>query len=135
MLQSTSYIGSLSGYLFMAYIGDNFGRKKSEMYSWIVCIVGQIVLLTSVNLYMVAIGSIMLGFGANAAITMHYSFFKELVLGKTRERMIIGIQLAFSLGIALISLLSYFISEWKYTLGFFILIPSIAAMFAFIIVE
>lgn len=84
---------------------------------------------------MVAIGNIMLGFGANAAITMHYSFFKELVLGKTRERMIIGIQLAFSLGIALISLLSYFISQWKYTLGFFILIPSIAAMFAFSIVE
>ena len=54
------------------------------MYSWIVCIIGQVVLLTSVNLYMVAIGNIMLGFGANAAITMHYSFFKELVLGKTR---------------------------------------------------
>jgi hypothetical protein len=30
---------------------------------------------------MVGIGSFLLGFGANAAITLHYSFFKELVLG------------------------------------------------------
>jgi hypothetical protein len=49
--------------------------------------------------------------------------------------MIIAIQLAFSLGVSLISLLSYLISQWKYTLGFFILIPSIVAIFIFSVVE
>jgi MFS family permease len=84
LLQSFSYIGSLFGYLVMSHVGDNLGRKKAEFIAWIVCIIGQVVLLFSMNLFLVALGSLMLGFGANAAITLHYCFFKELVLGKTR---------------------------------------------------
>jgi MFS family permease len=84
LLQSLSYIGSLFGYLIMSHVGDNLGRKKGEFIAWIICIGGQVIMVLSFNLYMVSIGSIMLGFGANAAITLHYSFFKELVLGKTR---------------------------------------------------
>lgn len=57
------------------------------------------------------------------------------MLGKTRERMIIAIQLAFSLGISFISLLSYLMDNWKYILGIFILIPSILALFVFKFVE
>jgi hypothetical protein len=41
-------------------------------------------MIFSVNLFMVAFGGFLLGFGANAALTIHYVFFKELVLGKTR---------------------------------------------------
>jgi MFS family permease len=135
LLQSFSYIGSLFGYIIMSHIGDNYGRKKGEYISWLICIAGQLVMLFSVNLPMVGMGSFLLGFGANAAITLHYSFFKELVLGETRSRMVIAIQLAFSVGITLISLLSYLIYEWKYTLAFFILIPSIIATFTFKLVE
>jgi hypothetical protein len=49
--------------------------------------------------------------------------------------MIIAIQIAFSLGISFISLLSYLFYEWKYILGFFILIPSLIALFIFRYVE
>ena len=49
--------------------------------------------------------------------------------------MIVAIQLAFSIGISIISLLSYLIDQWKYTLGFFIIIPSLIALFLFKIVE
>jgi MFS family permease len=118
----------------MSHIADNMGRKKGEIIAWIVCIVGQIIMVFSLNLYMIGIGSFLLGFGANGAITIHYSFFKELVLGKTRSQMIIAIQLAFSLGISLISLLSFLIDNWKYTMGFFILIPSLLAIILFNIV-
>jgi MFS family permease len=76
LLQSMSYLGSLFGYIIMSHVGDNIGRKKGELVSWIICIIGQIIMLASFNLYMVAVGSILLGFGANAAITLHYSFFK-----------------------------------------------------------
>lgn len=134
-LQSLSYVGSLVGYLIMSHVGDNLGRKKAEYVAWAFCILGQVVMLISANLWMVGIGSFFLGFGANAAITLHYSFLKELVLGKTRERMIIAIQIAFSLGLSLISALSYLIHEWKVTLGVFILIPSVAVTFAFRFVE
>jgi MFS family permease len=92
-------------------------------------------MILSVNLEMIGLGSFLMGFGANAAITLHYSFFKDLVLGQTRSRMIIAIQLAFSFGVSLISLLSYLISQWKYTIAFFILIPSIVAIFLFKFIE
>ena len=92
-------------------------------------------MIFSINLEMIGLGSFFLGFGANAAITIHYSFFKELVLGKTRSIMIIAIQIAFSLGVSLISLLSYLIDDWKYTMGFFIFIPSLISMFFFKFVE
>lgn len=109
----------------MSHIADNYGRKKGELISWGICIVGEIVSLCSFNLVTVGIGGFLLGFGSNGAINVHYSFFKELITGKTRERMIIAVQLAFSLGISLISLLSYLIDNWKYTMAFFILVPSL----------
>lgn len=84
MLQSISYIGSFLGYIIMSHVGDNYGRKKGEFISWMICIAGQIIMIASVNLYMIGIGSFLLGYGANSAINLHYSFFKELVLGKTR---------------------------------------------------
>lgn len=84
LLQSFSYLGSLFGYVIMSHIADNIGRKKGEFMAWMACIAGQVIMLFSFNLFMVAFGSLLLGFGANAAITLHYSFFKELVLGKTR---------------------------------------------------
>lgn len=49
--------------------------------------------------------------------------------------MIIAIQLAFSVGISFISLLSYLMNDWKYILGIFILIPSLLALFVFKFVE
>jgi MFS family permease len=128
-------MGSLFGYLVMSHVGDNVGRKKAELIAWIICIAGQVIMILSINLYMIAAGSLLLGFGANSAITLHYSFLKELVLGNTRERMIIAIQIAFSLGISLISLLSYLIADWKHILAIFILIPSIISIFTFTIVE
>ena len=130
-----SYLGSLVGYMIMSHVADNYGRKKGEYISWAICIAGQILLLFSFDVTMVGIGSFFMGFGANGAITIHYSFFKELALGKTRERMIVAIQLAFSIGISIISLLSYLIDTWKYTLGFFIILPSLGAMLFFKFVE
>jgi MFS family permease len=76
LLQSFSYLGSLFGYLVMAHVSDNLGRKRGEFISWMICILGEVTLLFSVNLFMVAVGSFMLGFGANAALTIHYCFFK-----------------------------------------------------------
>jgi hypothetical protein len=119
----------------MSHLADNTGRKRAEMISWSISITGIIILLLSVNLYMVGIGSFFMGLGTNAAITLHYSFFKELVLGKTRSKMIIAIQVTFSLGVFLISLLSMQITNWKVTLGFFILIPSLLICLSYKFIE
>lgn len=60
----------------MPLIADNKGRKIAELISWIIAVLGCGVLLISMNLELVAIGSFMMGFGTNAAINLHYSFIK-----------------------------------------------------------
>ena len=66
-----------------------------------------------------------MGLGTNAAITLHYSFLKELMLGNFRERAIIALQIMFSLGVSLVALSSMFIKEWKIVAGLFILVPAV----------
>ena len=74
---------------------------------------------------MVGFGSFFMGLGTNAAITLHYSFLKELMLGNFRERAIIALQIMFSLGVSLVALSSMFIREWKIVAGLFILVPAV----------
>ena len=83
-LQSLSYLGSFVGYLLMSHLADNFGRKKIELVSWVLNIMGILILTLSMNLEMVAIGSFLMGMGTNATITLHYTFIKELFVGKIR---------------------------------------------------
>ena len=84
---------------------------------------------------MVGIGSFLMGMGTNAAITLHYTFLKELILGTFRERSFIALQVMFSLGVSLVALASMLISTWKIVAGFFILVPSIIVIFFSVIVE
>ena len=84
---------------------------------------------------MVGIGSFLMGMGTNAAITLHYTFLKELILGTFRERSFIALQVMFSLGVSLVALASMLISTWKIVAGFFILLPSIMIIPFSIIVE
>lgn len=74
---------------------------------------------------MVGIGSFMMGFGTNAAITLHYTFLKELLTGKMRERSFIIVQIAFSVGVGLVALGSWFVPNWKIVAGVMILLPCI----------
>lgn len=61
----------------MSHIADNFGRKKAESASWMICVMGIILLVFSQSsLILVGIGSFLMGGGANAAITLHYTLIK-----------------------------------------------------------
>ena len=53
-----------------------------------------------------------------------------------RERSIIALQIMFSIGVALIALLSMLIYNWKIIAGFFVLVPCLAVIpFSLWIVE
>jgi hypothetical protein len=65
----------------MPHVADNKGRKMAEALSWRIAIFGSCTLLASPNLWLVGIGSFLMGFGCNSCITLHYSFIKELVVG------------------------------------------------------
>lgn len=66
---------------------------------------------------MIGIGSFLMGFGSNAAIMLHYSFIKELVIDKLGQRMMIFLQISFAFGVFLIALISWMVSDWKYNLA------------------
>ena len=66
----------------------------------------------------------MMGLGSNGAITLHYSFIKELVISRISQRMMIFLQASFSLGIFFIALWSWVVQDWQIVLGVTILAPS-----------
>lgn len=108
----------------MPLVADNKGRRIAELISWVIAVLGCGILLISMNLELVGIGSFMMGFGTNAAINLHYSFIKELVVDKLSQSMMIFLQVSFSMGIFFIALVSWLITDWKVSLGLTILLPS-----------
>jgi MFS family permease len=118
LLQSIGYFGSFVGYIVMPLVADNKGRKTAEFISWFITVAGCGVLLVSMNIPFIGIGSFLMGFGSNSAIMLHYSFIKELVVGKLSQKMMMLLQISFSFGVFLIALISWLVNDWKYTLGF-----------------
>ncbi len=125
LLQSIGYFGSLVGYIVMPLVADNKGRKNAEIIAWAITVAGCGVLLVSMNLPFIGIGSFLMGFGSNSAIILHYSFIKELVVDKLSQKMMILLQISFSFGVFLIALMSWLISDWKITLGFITTVSSL----------
>ena len=61
----------------MSHLADNYGRRNMEHISWGVNIVGLIFLVASKSsIAMIVIGTFLTGFGANAVVTLHYTFLK-----------------------------------------------------------
>ena len=118
LLQSIGYFGSLVGYIVMPLVADNKGRKTAELISWFITVAGCGILLVSMNISLIGIGSFLMGFGSNSAIMLHYSFIKELVVDKLSQKMMMLLQISFSFGVFLIALMSWLVNDWKYTLGF-----------------
>eukprot|EP00825_Cyclidium_porcatum_P047608 TRINITY_DN7776_c0_g1_i2.p1 TRINITY_DN7776_c0_g1~~TRINITY_DN7776_c0_g1_i2.p1 ORF type:complete len:401 (-),score=41.66 TRINITY_DN7776_c0_g1_i2:316-1518(-) len=130
MGQSITYFGSLCGFFLFSYIADNFGRKFGLVSSWISATVGVILMATSADYWMFAIGNGLAGFGLNPAITLHYSFITEQVKGKMREYQSIAIQIAFAAGELLMVLECYYYPSWRYYTIFTLAIPVFLLNFA-----
>ena len=121
----------------MGHLADNIGRKKVEFASWVISLLGLAMLVGSgSSLYLVGLGSFLVGSGTNAAVTLHYTFLKELCLGSFRERSIIILQIVFSLGVSLVALSCLLIPNWKIVAGLCIGLPALAVtVFSFMIEE
>ena len=92
--------------------------------------------ISGTSIPIVAIGTLLMGLGTNATITLHYTFLKQLIVGKNRQRSIIALQIMFSIGVAFIALFSMAIVNWKFIVLFFMLIPALAILpFSLYIVE
>jgi MFS family permease len=50
LIQSLTYWGSFVGFIIFPFIADNFGRKKAEGVSWLIAVIGSIILSASFNI-------------------------------------------------------------------------------------
>lgn len=59
----------------------------------------------------------------NSSLALHYCFINELVVGKAKERMIVGLQITYSVGVFVIALLSKFVDSWRVLAFYYLAIP------------
>jgi len=62
-MQSIVYIGCFFSNIFYSYLPDNFGRKFAYIISWGTTCIGLIVLASSWNIVVAAIGLFLIGLG------------------------------------------------------------------------
>lgn len=104
-------------------LADNYGRKWSENIAWWIAAIGSIILACSFNIIIAAIGLFLCGLGCNSAINLHYTFIKEHVIGKTRDVMIISLQITFSIGVCAIAAFALFLTNWRLLTIFVFTLP------------
>jgi OCT family organic cation transporter-like MFS transporter 4/5 len=92
------YAGSFVGFFIFPHIADNYGRKIAIFGAWISATIGVLLAAISFDVIMTGFGWFFIGFGANPAITLSYSFINEQSLGKYRQYFSVGIQMALALG-------------------------------------
>lgn len=136
-LASTSvYVGALIGYIVFSFYSDNHGRRVTLILAWSFATAGNLLILFSQNLVMVAIGLFMLGSGGGSAVNMCFNFLGEVVEDKTRQRYSVILQPWFALGACLVTTFFIFINSWKFVVLILLVIPSIILLIAiFIYVE
>lgn len=135
LTQSMMYLGSFTGYVTLPFIADNFGRKRSEMISWLIAVFGIVTLSTSMSMAQAGIGLFFCGMGINTAINLHYTFLKEFVIGHTKEIMIITLQIMFSLGVLLTALLAMYVPNWRIACVAFFAIPIVLLLYGYVYIE
>lgn len=92
-----SFIGSVTGGIPVDYLG----RKNSIIIDAIIFIVGTLILVFSVNYWMLVLGRLIVGYGISLSVTSAVVYVSEISPAKNRG-MLVGInQFGISLGVAL----------------------------------
>jgi len=124
-VSSCTYIGAFLGYIILSFLADNYGRKKTILISWTICVIGTIIVASSFNLYMAAVGFFLSGFGSDASIGLCLIFFGESTGAKKRQKYSIIVQIFFCLGALTTVLFFYIFAHWRVTWCFLVTAPAL----------
>ncbi len=97
-MQSMLFIGSIFGFFVIPYMADNYGRRVAIRVSWGLGTIAVLIVCLADSPNMIGLGLFLVGFGANPAITLSFSFINEICLGKSRARFGVGVQAAWAFG-------------------------------------
>ncbi|XP_016516797.1 solute carrier family 22 member 2-like [Poecilia formosa] len=114
MYQSTLNMGFLVGSFAFGYLADRFGRMKSFLISNVINVVAGIGLAVVPNYIVILVLRAIFGFSVKGGWMAIYVLLTELVGVKYRRTVGILYQMFFSIGLLILPLLAYFITDWRW---------------------
>ncbi|XP_023285693.1 solute carrier family 22 member 2 [Seriola lalandi dorsalis] len=114
MYQSTLNVGFLAGSFAFGYFADRFGRKVSFLMSFILNAISGFALAVAPNYISLLVFRTIFGFGAKGGWMTSYVLLTEIVGVEYRRTVGILYQMFFSVGVLILPLLAYFITDWRW---------------------
>ncbi|XP_022063705.1 solute carrier family 22 member 2-like [Acanthochromis polyacanthus] len=114
MYQATLNLGFLVGSFAFGYFADRFGRKISFLMSNILNAVAGIILALAPNYISILVMRTILGLGVKGNWMTAYVLLTEIVGVEYRRTVGILFQMFFSVGVLILPLLAYFVTDWRW---------------------
>ncbi|KAI1897508.1 hypothetical protein AGOR_G00084000 [Albula goreensis] len=114
MFQATLNVGFLVGSIAIGYLADRFGRKWSFLMSNLLNAIAGILVAVSPNYTSLLVLRAFYGFGVKGGWVAGYVLLTELVGVEYRRTVGVLYQMFFSVGILILPLIAYFISDWRW---------------------
>ncbi|XP_062324467.1 solute carrier family 22 member 2 [Osmerus eperlanus] len=114
MFQATLNIGFLFGSIAIGYLADRFGRKMSFLMSNVLNAVAGILVAVSPNYISMLVFRAIFGFGLKGGWMSGYVLMTEIVGVEYRRTVGVIYQMFFSVGILILPLLAYYITDWRW---------------------
>uniref|UniRef100_A0A6Q2XXR9 Solute carrier family 22 member 3 n=1 Tax=Esox lucius TaxID=8010 RepID=A0A6Q2XXR9_ESOLU len=114
MFQATVNVGFFIGSIAIGYLADRFGRKASFLMSNLLNAVFGILVAWSPNWILMLVFRAFYGFGVKGGWVAGYVLITELVGVEHRRTVGVLYQMLFSVGILILPLISYFITDWRW---------------------
>ncbi|XP_071386138.1 solute carrier family 22 member 2-like [Centroberyx affinis] len=114
MYQATLNVGFLVGSIAIGYLADRFGRKMSFLMSNLLNGIAGILVAVAPNYVSLLVFRTFYGFGVKGGWVAGYVLITEIVGVEYRRTVGVLYQMFFSVGILLLPLLAYFITDWRW---------------------
>ncbi|XP_059211906.1 solute carrier family 22 member 2-like [Centropristis striata] len=114
MYQATLNVGFLVGSIAIGYLADRFGRKLSFLMSNLLNGIAGILVAIAPNYVSLLVFRTLYGFGVKGGWVAGYVLITELVGVEYRRTVGVLYQMFFSVGILILPLLAYYITDWRW---------------------
>uniref|UniRef100_A0A673YNB4 Solute carrier family 22 member 3 n=1 Tax=Salmo trutta TaxID=8032 RepID=A0A673YNB4_SALTR len=114
MYQATLNVGFLVGSITFGYLADRFGRKTSFLMSNLLNGVAGILVAVAPNYISMLVFRTIFGFAVKGGWMSVYVLITELVGVEYRRMVGVLLQMFFSVGILILTLIAYLITDWRW---------------------
>uniref|UniRef100_A0A674N892 Solute carrier family 22 member 3 n=1 Tax=Takifugu rubripes TaxID=31033 RepID=A0A674N892_TAKRU len=114
MFQLSVNVGFLIGSIAIGYLADRFGRKISFLVSSLLNGITGMVVALAPNYTSLLVFRVLYGFGVKGGWVAGYVLITEIVGVEFRRTVGVVYQMFFSVGLLILPLLAYYITDWRW---------------------